>query len=111
MRKRHCSIAAIALILASNFANAGGPYVSKVETVSIAAEGSAYTAVFLDLDITNSPCSSTNQHDRFTLISDGQISVVLLAVATDSDVTVYSNGVCDTGSNIEEASSIRIAPP
>lgn len=87
---------------------ATGPYESKIELIQATAIGSPFNAVFLELNVTDSPCSSTNSADRFTLANDVQYSLALSALLADKTVVVFGNGQCS--SNIEQISSIRILP-
>ena len=57
------------LIFFANTVNAAttGPYVAKIDYLQTTDVGDKHNTVFLLLDITDSPCTSTNQHNRFTI--------------------------------------------
>ena len=90
-------------------AAATGPYISKIKTLQVVNIGNSNTTVFLNLDITDSICSGTNRFDRFKILNDAQMSVILAAVMADKEITIYGTGGCGSGTN-EEISSIRINP-
>lgn len=86
-----------------------GPFTSTIKQLQVKDIGNPYNTVFLDIDITNSPCSSTNQSDRFTVLNSAQQGTVLAAVMSKREVTIYGKGTCNTG-NIEDISAIIIKP-
>lgn len=96
----------LCLIMLCGSAWATGPYQAKVELIQANQIGSAFNTVFLELNISDSPCSSTNSADRFTLTNEVQYSTALSALLADKDVVIFGTGQCV--SNIEQISSIRI---
>jgi hypothetical protein len=96
-------------ILLSNIAIASGPYTSKISMLQTTAVGSGNNTVFLVLDIVDSPCAGTNTYNRFAIVNNAQQSVVLAAVMTDKEITIYGKGTCN-GSQNEPISALRIKP-
>jgi hypothetical protein len=88
---------------------ATGPYTARISTLQVTDVGSSFNNVFLQLDITNSPCASTNQHNRFTIRNNAQQSVVLAAVMADKPITIFGTGACNSGGN-EEIQEVRVSP-
>lgn len=101
----------ILLIFLANIANAAGtgPYVSKINYLQTTDMGDNYNTVFLLLDITDSPCASTNLHNRFTITNNLQHSTILSAVMANKEITIRGTGTCNS-SDIEDISNIRIKP-
>ncbi len=95
------SILLLCLICFVTIANADtGPYISKIKVLQVTDVGEPYNTVFLLMDITNSPCSNTNQSDRFAIKNNAQHSTILAAVMSNKEVTIYGEGVCNSA-NIE----------
>ncbi len=99
----------VSLMVAAGSTLASGPYIAKIERLQATSVGHPYNTIFLAIDITDSPCSSTNSFNRFTITSDAQQSVILAALMADKTITLYGTGSCN-GSDIETISNIRISP-
>jgi len=87
---------------------ATGPYEATVEQIQVVSIGSPFTAVYLDLDITDSPCSTTNSLDRFTLSNDAQYSMALTAYTSGQTLKINGTGACV--SNVEQINNMIIKP-
>ena len=102
------TLAGLAMFLtAAPFANATGPYTAYVTRIQATDVGNAYNTVFLDLDIAISPCTSTNDYDRYTITSDTQYATILAAFLTGRQIRVTGTGACNSA-NIEEISNVQI---
>jgi hypothetical protein len=98
----------LALLLAfTPPANASGPYTAYIKLIQATDVGNVYTAVALDLDITISPCTSTNQYDRYTITSNTQYATILAAFVSGRQITINGTGACNSG-DIEDISSVVI---
>ena len=86
-----------------------GPYVSTINTLQVLDIGHSYTTVHLTKDVTDSPCSSTNQFNRFTITSNAQLSLILAALMANKTIRVYGTGACNSV-NIENISDVRVSP-
>jgi len=86
-----------------------GPYTSTIKHLQTTSIGSYYNTVFLTMDITDSPCSSTNSNDRFTITSNAQHSTILAALMGNKSITVTGTGACNAA-NIEILSSVVLKP-
>ena len=89
--------------------NATGPYTATVERLQATDIGNPYNTVFLNLDITDSPCSSTNTHNRFTVTNETQLSAVLAALMANKTISIYGTGSCNFA-NVENVSAIVVKP-
>ncbi|AWF82823.1 hypothetical protein BTJ40_19490 [Microbulbifer sp. A4B17] len=95
MEKGIFKLAIFGLFMASlNTSAATGPYTAHIKQIQATELGNPYNTIYLDLDITDSPCSSTNSLDRLTLYSEAQYSMALAAFMSDSQVTIYGTGEC-----------------
>ena len=86
-----------------------GPYTSTIRQLQATSIGSHYNTVFLTIDITDSPCASTNTHNRFTVASNAQHSVILAAVMANKTIIVTGRGVCNSA-GIEILNTVVIKP-
>ncbi len=84
-------------------------YDSKIKLLQVEGVGDAYNTVHLTLDITGSPCSSTNDADRFAIVNNAQQSAVIAAVMVDKTIKIMPTGNCNSG-NIEEINFIMLKP-
>jgi len=87
-----------------------GPFVSTINRLQVKGIGNPYNSVMLNLDITTSPCGSTNALNRFTITNNAQLSVVLAAVMSNKEVIIYGMGAPCNGAEIEDISAIIIKP-
>jgi hypothetical protein len=100
----------IMLLLVSGYATGStGPYVSTIKKLQVNNIGNPYHTVHLTLDITDSPCSSTNEHNRFAILNAEQHSTILAALMAGKQITIYGRGTCNDA-DIEEISEIRLSP-
>jgi len=99
----------ICLVLFSASALATGPYTSKIKTLQAVNIGSDYNTVHLELNVTDSPCSSTNSFNRFTIMNNIQHSTVLAAVMAGKTITIYGTGSCNAAGN-ESIGNVRVSP-
>lgn len=86
---------------------ATGPYEAYIDYVQTTDVGNPYNTVFVQMNISNSPCSSTNEHDRFTITSKAQHAALLAAVMAGKKVKVFGTGICNSA-NIEDISNVQI---
>lgn len=110
--KRHAMLLVTfaVVIAAARMASAQtGPYVSKIKQLQVTNVGSPYNTVFLEIDVTNSPCGSTNSNDRFTVTNEAQLSVILAAVMVDRQITITGTGSCN-GAGVEDINSVVLKP-
>lgn len=87
-------------------ATASTTYPGKITRIQAEGDGEPYNTVYLNYDVTDSACTSTNSLNRFTLTSDFQKSVALAAMLADKNVTIATDGQCR--SNIEGINNIVI---
>ena len=99
----------VLLFGAISIASASGPYTSTIEKLQVTDVGSPFNTVFLTLDITDSPCSSTNSNNRFTVVNHAQLSTILAAVMANKSITITGTGTCN-GGNVEEISALTVSP-
>ena len=99
-------ILGIMLLGASTFSLSSTTYPGKITKIQAEGDGEPYNTVYLDFDVTNSPCSSTNDINRFTFTSEFQKSVALAAMLADKRVTIATDNLCK--SNIEGINNIVI---
>ncbi|WP_444923457.1 hypothetical protein ACJJH9_16895 [Microbulbifer sp. DLAB2-AF] len=66
-----------------------------------------YNTIHVKNDITNSPCSSTDQIDRFAIVNEVQQSVALAALMAGKKITIDTTGSCNSA-NIEIVNYIMI---
>jgi len=72
--------------------------------------GNPFNTVHLVNNITDSPCSGTNQYNRFAIINNAQHSTILAALMANKEITIYGkDGPCNSA-DIEEISDLRIWP-
>lgn len=88
------SILVVCLAFSAQLAYATGPYVATVKRVQITDIGDPTTSVWLNLDVTNSPCSGTNGYERFTLANEEQYSMALAAGLSGRIIIIYGTGQC-----------------
>lgn len=88
---------------------ASGPYTSEILSVQSTKLSSLYNVVFLKSDITDSPCSSTKQFNRFHIGSEEQQAAIFLATAQGKLISIFGTGTCNTA-NIELISAVRYIP-
>ena len=100
------SIGIIILFISGYAIGSTGPYVSKIKTLQVNNIGNPYHTVHLTLNITDSPCSGTNQFNRFAILNAEQHSVILAALIAGKGISIYGNGACNSA-DIEE---IRLSP-
>ncbi|MEW6995698.1 hypothetical protein AADZ84_15720 [Colwelliaceae bacterium MEBiC 14330] len=91
------------LVTKSVLASSHEAHISKIQTTDI---GNPYNTVWLNKDITDSPCSSTNEHNRYTLSTNVQHSTALAALMANKKITVAGTGTCKN--NIEIVSNIQL---
>ena len=97
----------VVLTFFSTMTQATGPYVSEINFIQATKMGHSYNTVHLKNNITNSPCTSTNQFNRFNITSEVQQSVILSALLSEKVITIYGTGSCN-GANIETIGDVRI---
>ena len=109
--KNSCIKLVLILLFVGSASNvlATGPYQAKIKTLQATSIGNSLNTVHLDMDVTDSPCSSTNANDRFTITSQAQLSVILAALMADKAIRIYGTGVCG-GTNNESISDVRLSP-
>jgi len=90
-------------------AHASGPYTSEIASVQVTELGLSTNTVFLKSDVTDSPCASTNQHNRFTIDTEEKQAVIFVAAAQNKPITIFGTGTC-SGSGIEAISAVRFNP-
>ncbi|MDV5168333.1 hypothetical protein [Photobacterium rosenbergii] len=83
-----------------------GSYSGNITKIQSEAIGDAYNTLYINVDISDSPCSDTNIKDRFTIVNTVQHSTELAALMASKRVTIQSNGVCRN--DIEELNFIMI---
>ena len=81
-------------------------YTAKISQIQAEGIGDTYNTLYLAYDVNDSPCSSSNAVNRFTIVNNAQQSVALAALMADKIVTVQTNGTC-TG-NVEAINYIII---
>lgn len=52
---------------------------SKISKVQATDIGDPFHTVFVEVDVTSSPCAATNSGDRFTIVSESQYALILAA--------------------------------
>lgn len=107
--KQVCKSPALILLLASDIAAATGPYTSAIKVMQITSIDHPYNTVHLVIDVSDSPCTSTNQHDRFHVQNSLQHSGLLAALMAGKPVTIYGTGSCNSV-GIETIGDVRIGP-
>lgn len=102
------TLAKLAILLTwAPLANASGPYTANIKLIQATDVGNAYNTVYLDLDITISPCTSTNDYDRYTITTNAQHATILAAFLAGRQIKFMGTGACNSG-NIEEISYVQI---
>lgn len=86
---------------------ATGPYEAYIDYVQTTDVGNPYNTVFLQMNISNSPCLSTNEHDRFTITTKVQQAALLAAVMGGKKVRIFGTGACNSA-DIEEISNVQL---
>jgi hypothetical protein len=95
-------------LMSSSVLAATGPYESKIKLIQATEMGNPYNTVWLQLNVTDSPCPSTNQYDRFTIANDVQESVLLAALMGGKTVKIYGAGTCV--GDVEQINHLQIFP-
>ena len=90
------------------FASATGPYTSTIAKIQTTAIGSPYNTVWLTINVSDSPCSSTNVNNRFTIVNAEQQSTILAALMANKQITIYGTGTCSH--DIEAINAVQLAP-
>ena len=106
---RKTALIALLLALLSVEVFASGPYTTSIKKLQATDITSPYNTVFLNIDITESPCSSTNVHNRFAIVSNAQQSVILAAVLANKEITVTGLGTCNAA-DVEILNTVSISP-
>ena len=97
------------LLTVTMSAYATGPYSSKIDKLQVADLQNPYNTVFLLHDITDSPCTSTNAHNRFAVDEEIQFSTILAAVMADKSITISGTGTCNAA-NVETIGTVTVRP-
>ncbi len=85
----------ISLIFLSSNASARA-YLSNIEAVQGESPTDAYNTVHLEQDITDSPCSNTNDNNRFAIYDNNvQQSIALAAVMANKKIQLMPSGSCN----------------
>jgi hypothetical protein len=109
MTRKAISILLLGAMFYASPSWATGPYEAYVDRLQATDVGNPYNTVFLTLNITNSPCTSTNDYDRFTITSKVQYATLLAAVMANKKVRIFGTGVCNTA-DVEDISNVQIFP-
>ena len=96
------------LFFLSQVSYATGPFAAKVELVQATSISNPFNTVYLDFDITDSPCESTNTHNRFTSANEVQYSMALAALLSNKIIQIFGTGQCVN--DIEQINNMRIFP-
>ena len=97
-----------ALVLVPTLANAGF-YSSTIRHLQGEGLEDPYNSVRINLDVTDSPCSSTNSNDRFAISDPTQQSFALAALMANKEISIMSTGQCNAA-GIETINYILIKP-
>ena len=97
----------ILTILPISFALARDAYSGKILRIQSEGIGDPYNTLYLDRDVINSPCKSSNQNNRFTIVNNAQQSTALAALMADKSITIMTTGVCNAA-DIETLNYIMI---
>ena len=84
-----------------------GTYNGDIKQVQSEGLDDPYNTIHLEMDVTDSPCSNSNDRDRFQIMNEIQHSAALAALIAGKEVEVNTNGRCN-GGNIEEVNYITI---
>lgn len=93
-------------VLAFSFSVNAGSYTGLIKQLQVEGIGEAHNTLYIDLDITDSPCASTNSLNRLTLKNNAQQSAAMAALIANKVVTLHTQGVCS--STIEEINYIML---
>ena len=96
----------ILLMITSKFVFATD-YFGYIKHLQVEGVGDDYNTLWLDIDITDSPCSNTNSVDRLTIANDARQSAALAAFIAKKQVRVQTNGICK--SDIEQINFIMLS--
>ncbi len=55
----------------------------------------SYNSIHLEMDVTESPCGSTNTSDRFAISDNVHQSFALAALMAGKKVTIMPSGICN----------------
>jgi len=103
-------IVLLALVLAPfSASHAQGPYEAQISSIQATKLGRSDNTVFLNIDVTGSNCAGTNNFNRFTITSEEQQSLILLAAGLNKPVTIFGTGTCNS-LNVETISAVRVSP-
>ncbi len=98
---------ALVLLVVSQISIAStGPYEATIKRIQATSIGNPYNTVYLNTLVSDSPCSSTNTHDRFTLANEVQYSMVLAAYMAGKSIKIYGTGECV--SDIEQINNMQL---
>ena len=84
-------------------------YESSIKQLQAEGIDDPFNTVYLNIDVTISPCSSTNSEDRFAIVNNAQHSAVLAALMANKTITISPSGSCNSG-DIEEVNYVIIKP-
>ena len=90
-------------------AAATGPYTATISLLQATDVSDPWNTVWLNFDVTNSPCANTNVLNRFAITSSAQHAVILAAVMANKTITIYGTGTCNAG-GIESIQALQISP-
>ncbi len=82
-------------------------YTSSIKHLQGEGLEDPYNSIHLELDITSSPCSSTNTSNRFAISDNVHQSFALAALMAGKKVTIMPTGRCNSA-NIETINFIVI---
>jgi hypothetical protein len=99
-------IISISLLLSSLSAYAV-TYTSHIKQLQGEGLEDPYNSIHLNMDITGSPCGSTNTYDRFAISDNVHQSFALSALMAGKKVTIMPTGNCNSA-DIETINFITI---
>ena len=85
----------LGVLLSSPVIAIAGTHNAYIKTIQGEGLDDPYNSIHLDKDIQGSPCSSTNDSDRFAISNQVHQSLALAALMADKKVTIMPTGVCN----------------
>lgn len=70
-------------------------FIERLQTEEV---GSPYNTLYLAQDVTESPCVSSNQSNRFAISNEMQYSAALSALMANKEVLIGTTGDCNAAS-------------
>ncbi|TVZ40341.1 hypothetical protein P886_4768 [Alteromonadaceae bacterium 2753L.S.0a.02] len=84
-----------------------GVYTATIDRIQAEGIGDNFNVIYPNVNITDSPCTRTNNENRLTIKNEAQMSVALAALISDKKVTIQGSGNCNEA-GIETANYIMI---